>query len=75
MCEGCGLKRPSYGLAAQGKARWCAGWGKAEGAAQLKKRKMCEGCGLKRPQYGLAAEGKARWCAGCGKAEGAVRVR
>jgi hypothetical protein len=27
MCEGCGLKHPGYGLASEGKARWCAGCG------------------------------------------------
>jgi hypothetical protein len=25
MCEGCGLKQASYGLASEGKKRWCAG--------------------------------------------------
>jgi hypothetical protein len=74
MCEGCGLKRPEYGLASEGKARWCAGCGAVEGAVLLQKRKqkMCEGCGLKQPGYGLASEGKRRWCAGCGAVEGAV---
>jgi hypothetical protein len=36
MCEGCGLKRPEYGLASEGKKRWCAGCGAAEGAVSLK---------------------------------------
>ena len=75
MCEGCGLKHPTYGLASEGKAWWCAGCGKAEGAVRLQKQKMCEGCGLKHPIYGLASEGKRRWCAGCGAAEGAVDLR
>ena len=69
------LKQPSYGLASEGKARWCAGCGKAEGAVLIRKRKMCEGCGLKQPSYGLASEGTARWCAGCGTAEGAVDIK
>ena len=73
MCEGCGLKQPSYGLASEGKKRWCAGCGAAEGAVLIRKRK-CEGCGLKQPNYGLASEGKARWCMGCGAAEGAVLI-
>jgi hypothetical protein len=41
MCEGCGLKRANYELASEGKARWCAGCGKAKGAVNiqvLKKR-------------------------------------
>ena len=25
MCEGCGLKQPSYGLPAERRKRWCAG--------------------------------------------------
>jgi hypothetical protein len=69
-----GLKEPTYGLAAEGKKRWCAGCGAAKGAVSLKKQQMCEGCGLKRAGYGLAAEGKVRWCAGCGVAAGAVRT-
>jgi hypothetical protein len=40
MCEECGLKQPGYGLASEGKARWCAGCGAAEGAMLLRKRKM-----------------------------------
>ena len=36
MCEGCGLKAPSTGLALEGKAR-CAGCGKLEGAVTLRK--------------------------------------
>jgi hypothetical protein len=75
MCEGCGLKQPGYGLASEGKKRWCAGCGAVEGAVPLRNPKMCEGCGLKRPAYGLASEGKARWCAGCGEVEGAVLVQ
>ena len=34
MCEGCGLNVIFYGLASvEGKVRWCAGCGAAEGAA------------------------------------------
>ena len=36
MCEGCGLKRANYGLASEGKARWCAGCGKTKGASRSK---------------------------------------
>jgi hypothetical protein len=76
MCEGCGLKLPNYGLASEGKMRWCAGCGKAEGAVSLQRaRKICEGCGLHNPNYGLASEGKKRWCVGCGNAEGAVLIQ
>jgi hypothetical protein len=75
MCEGCGLKHPIYGLASEGKKRWCASCGAAEGAVPLQKQKMCEGCGLKQSNYGLASEGKRRWCAECGAAEGAVLLQ
>ena len=77
QCEGCGLKRPSYGLPAERKKRWCSGCAAAEGngAVSLQDRKMCEGCGLKVPHYGLPAERKARWCGGCAAAEGSGAVR
>ena len=29
MCEGCGIKHPTYGLPSEGKRRWCAGCAKA----------------------------------------------
>ena len=32
-CEGCGLKVPSLGLPAEGKARWCTSCGKAQAEA------------------------------------------
>jgi hypothetical protein len=35
MCEGCKLKVPFYGLASEGKARWCAGCGEAAGAVSI----------------------------------------
>ena len=46
MCEGCGLKQvfdpmfgtieaPRYGLASEGKARWCSGCGWVEGAVLI----------------------------------------
>ena len=41
MCEGCGLKGPGHGLASEGKKRWCAGCGPAEGAVLIGNRKMC----------------------------------
>jgi hypothetical protein len=75
MCEGCGLKQATYGLASEGTRRWCVGCGKAEGAVRIQKRQMCEGSGLKVPNYGLASEGKRRWCAGCGAAKGAVLLQ
>ena len=76
MCEGCGLKVPSYGLPAEGRKRWCAGCAAAEGsgAVSLKQEKMCEGCGLKQPSYGLPGERRKRWCAGCAAAEGSEAV-
>ena len=38
MCEGCGLKRPSYGLLAEGRRRWSS---KGSGAVHLGQQKMC----------------------------------
>jgi hypothetical protein len=35
MCESCGLNEPKYGLTSEGKARWCAGCGKKEGAVRV----------------------------------------
>ena len=70
-CEGCGLKRPHYGLSLPGerRRRWCAGCAAVEGrgAVYLQQQKMCEGCGLMTPGYGLPAERRRRWCAGCAK--------
>ena len=46
MCEGCGLKQPTFGLPAEGrKARWCAGCAAAEGkgAVSLSLREGKEG--------------------------------
>ena len=77
-CEDCGLKRPSFGLAAEGKKmRWCSGCSKAHaGAVSKSAQQQCEDCGLKRPTFGLKAEGKKRrWCSGCSKAhDGAVSL-
>ena len=80
MCEGCGLKRPSYGLPPERRVRWCAGCAAAEGRGAVilrakQRRTMCEGCDVKRPLYGLPAERKRRWCGGCSKAHrGAVNL-
>ena len=43
MCEGCGLKHPSYGLPAERRARWCAGCATAEGngAVLLQQQMKC----------------------------------
>jgi transposase len=35
-CEGCGLKHPNNGMAAEGKKWWCTGCGEAEDAFHLK---------------------------------------
>ena len=79
MCEACGapcgITGPMYGLASEGKRRWCDGCGKVKGGIFLRKQKLCEGCGLKRPHYGLASEGKRRWCDDCGKVKEAVFLR
>ena len=74
-CEGCGLKRPNFGLPAEGKVRWCDGCAKAHAGAEEVKKKKCEDCQLKCYAFGMPAEGKRRWCAGCAKAHaGAVDV-
>eukprot|EP01050_Picozoa_sp_SAG11_P036998 SAG11_NODE_14366_length_614_cov_2.487379_1_plen_66_part_00 len=46
MCEECGSKLATYGLAAEKRRRWCAGCGKAHGAVDVAS-KMCEECGSK----------------------------
>ena len=68
MCDDCQLKQPSFGLPAEGKARWCSGCAKGHAGAEdvlTSHSKKCEGCQLKRSNFGLPAEGKARWCSGC----------
>ena len=69
MCEGCGLKRPTYGLPAERKMRWCAGCAAAEGrgAVSLQQKKKCEDCGVKHSNCWLPSEGRKRWCDGCAK--------
>ena len=65
-CEGCQLKYPIFGLAVEGKKRWCSGCAKAHAGAVDVRDKKCEGCQLKGPRFGLLAEGKkVRWCTGC----------
>ena len=71
-CEGCRLKRPNFGLPAEGKAWWCFGCAKGHTRAVDLCTKKCEGCGLKRPNFGLPAEGKARWRAGCAKGHAGI---
>jgi hypothetical protein len=74
MCEGCGLKQPSFGLPADGKKRWCSDCSKAHAGVKDLINKKCEGCDLKLARFGLP-EGKKRWCSGCAKAHvGAVDV-
>ena len=70
MCEGCGLKTPSYGLPAEGRKRWCAGRAAAEGRGAVslaQPKKMLEGCGLK-PRRGEAGYGgMCKQCHRCAK--------
>jgi hypothetical protein len=68
LCEDCGLKRPSFGLRAERKARWCGGCAKGRPGATGVLNAKCEDCKTKQPNYGLPAEGKKRWCSGCAKA-------
>jgi hypothetical protein len=65
-CEGCQLKQPSFGLPAEGKARWCSGCAKAHAGAVNISSKKCEGCGEKAARLGLPSDGKKRrWCGDC----------
>ena len=67
-CEDCALKVPSFGLPAEGRARWCSGCAKAHAGARDLVNKRCEDCALKFATCGLPAEGRKRWCGGCAKA-------
>ena len=49
VCEGCGLKQPSYGLVSKGKARWCAGC--AKGHAGDESRRVVPAKGSWRKKY------------------------
>ena len=60
-CEDCELKPPRFGLASEGRKRWCAGCVKAHPGALLvvqkkKLQKMCEGAGGSPPQKLEAAD-------------------
>jgi hypothetical protein len=71
MCEGCGLKRPTYGLASEGKRRWCLGCGKAKGAVSLqRKEKAAKKKAAKRPGTESSTRPKKRARAAAAKAEG-----
>jgi hypothetical protein len=66
MCECCGLKRSSYGLASKGQARWCGGCQAAEAAVQKKptpKRQLttraCVYCGIGSEQCGSTGDDDA----------------
>ena len=64
--EACQLKQPSFGLPAEGKARWCSGCAKAHAGAVNVSSKKCEGCGEKAARLGLPSDGmKRRWCGDC----------
>ena len=71
QCEECGLKQAIYGLASEGKKRWCSGCGKPKGAYDMVNAK-CEDCGVKSATYCLESEGRKRWCATCGKKNNGV---
>ena len=43
MCEGCGLPVPHFGLASEGKRRWCSGCAKGHAGAVNIINKKCEG--------------------------------
>ena len=66
VCESCKLKRRTFGLLSEGKARWCSGCAKAHAGAEDLIHKKCESCGLKSANFGLPSDGaKRRWCSGC----------
>ena len=73
-CEDCALTRPTFGLPAEGKKRWCAGCAKTHPGAQDIAHPPCEDCRLTRPSFGLPAEGKKRWCGGCAH-DGALNLQ
>jgi hypothetical protein len=66
-CEGCGLKRPNFGLPLDGKRRWCGGCAKGHAGAVVVGNKKCEDCELKKSSFGLPSDRKRRWCGGCAK--------
>ena len=47
MCEDCGKKQASFGMADDRKKRWCGSCGKTKNAIYLINQKMCEDCGKK----------------------------
>ena len=67
ICEGCGKKQASFGLANQRKRRWCAGCATQHADAFDLINKVCEGCSFKRASFGLPLERKRRWCCQCAK--------
>ena len=71
MCEICGAVGATFGMAHDGKRRWCTSC-KPSGAGSLMNSKMCEDCSGKRANYGIPTEdgGAAvkRWCAKCSRA-------
>jgi hypothetical protein len=73
-CEDCRARRPSYGLAAERKLRWCGGCAKAlhPAAVDLNHRK-CEDCHSSAPSWALPGSQRRRWCTSCSAAHaGAV---
>ena len=46
-CEDCALKGASFGLAAEGRRRWCGGCAKAHAGARDLVNKRCEDCAFK----------------------------
>ena len=50
MCEGCGLKQPSYGLPAEGRKRWCAGCAKKNHPRAVASSRMGPAASAPRPR-------------------------
>jgi hypothetical protein len=69
MCHDCGLRPPSYGLAADRTKRWCGPCKKkAHPEAVRKGRRLCEDCKEKVSYHGMPGDTDTRWCKGCAAA-------
>ena len=74
-CEDCATKQPNFGMAAEGRARWCGACAKSHAGASNLNVRNCEDCGLKARSYGEAFTSKGtkaksvrrRWCGSCAR--------
>ena len=66
LCEECNGQYASFGLADEGKIRWCFDCAQKHNAVILG-RTMCETCGLKQAKFGDKPGKRKRWCKACGE--------